>query len=143
MAQSTTATDTTKNEEVVTISVGANSIEIKQNNSENSYTVYQFGENDLVFKVQLGAFKKKINETTFDNAEEVGFYKGTDNLYKYFSGTFLSKTMADEHRRRMIAEGFPDAFIVYFQDGKRLTTEEIAVLYGEGCEKTMEVTTNP
>jgi outer membrane protein OmpA-like peptidoglycan-associated protein len=143
MAQSTTATETTKNEEVVTISVGANSIEIKQNNSENSYTVYQFGENDLVFKVQLGAFKKKMNESTFDNAEEVGFYKGTDNLYKYFSGTFLSKTMADEHRRRMIAEGFPDAFIVYFQDGKRLTTEEIAVLYGEDCEKTMEVTTNP
>lgn len=130
--------------ELVTISVGANSIEITASNTENSYTVYQFGDNDLVYKVQLGAFRKKIDETKFDNAEEVGFYKGTDNLYKYFSGTFLSKTMADEHRRRMIAEGFPDAFIVYFQDGKRLTVEEIALLNSEESEKTLEVTTtNP
>jgi outer membrane protein OmpA-like peptidoglycan-associated protein len=126
-------------EEVITISVGGQNTANVTSNSAQNYTVFEFGEDDVVFKVQLGAFRKKIDETKFDNAEEVGFYKGNDNLYKYFSGTFLSKSMADEHRKRMAAEGYPDAFIVYFKEGKRLSTEEIARLFPDNdCNTLIE-----
>ena len=60
---------------------------------------------------------------------DVAFYKDEDGLYKYLSGTFLNKDVAKEHRLAMIEEGYQDAFLVYFQEGKRLSQEEVALLY--------------
>jgi outer membrane protein OmpA-like peptidoglycan-associated protein len=132
----TTSFDTTS--QTLTISVQNNEEEI----GDVDYTILEYGADDVLCKVQLGAFKKKLPESKFDNALEVGFYRGEDGLYKYFSGTFVSKTVAEEHRRRMAAEGYADAFIVYFKEGKRLTVEEVVALFPEN-EKVQDVTANP
>lgn len=84
----------------------------------------------VVCMVQLGAFSQKLNNEKFTEAPmEVAFYKDEDGLYKYLSGTFINKELALEHRLRMIDEGYNGAFLVYFKEGKRLTQEEVALLY--------------
>lgn len=86
--------------------------------------------NEIICMVQLGAFSSKLDNQKFtDNPMEVAFYKDEDGLYKYLSGAFINKNLALEHRLRMIDEGYEGAFLVYFQDGKRLTQEEVALLY--------------
>ena len=85
---------------------------------------------EVVCMVQLGAFKQKLDNKKFTDAPlDVAFYKDEDGLYKYLSGTFLNKDVAKEHRLAMIEEGYQDAFLVYFQEGKRLSQEEVALLY--------------
>ncbi|MCB9198615.1 MAG: PD40 domain-containing protein [Flavobacteriales bacterium] len=85
---------------------------------------------EVICMVQLGAFSSKLDNAKFtDHPLEVAFYKDEDGLYKYLSGAFFNKEIALEHRLRMIEEGYEGAFIVYFQDGKRLTQEQIALLY--------------
>jgi outer membrane protein OmpA-like peptidoglycan-associated protein len=131
-----TTMDTTS--QILTISV-QNSEVISE---EVDYTIIEYGADDILCKVQLGAFRKKLPESKFDNALEVGFYRGEDGLYKYFSGTFISKTVAEEHCKRMAAEGYSDAFIVYFKEGRRLSVEEVAALFPD-AEKMQDVTINP
>ncbi len=94
---------------------------------------------EVICMVQLGAFKKKLDNKRFTDAPlEVAFYKDEDGLYKYLSGTFTNKEIAKEHRLRMIEEGFEDAFMVYFKEGKRLTQEEVALLYPSESGITLE-----
>ncbi|CAG5077458.1 OmpA family protein [Parvicella tangerina] len=85
---------------------------------------------EVICMVQLGAFSEKLDNEKFTDAPlEVAFYKDGDGLYKYLSGAFINKNLALEHRLRMIDAGYEGAFLVYFQDGKRLTQEEVALLY--------------
>lgn len=85
---------------------------------------------EVVCMVQLGAFSERLNNEKFTDAPlEVAFYKDEDGLFKYLSGSFINKKLALEHRLRMIDEGYEGAFLVYFQNGKRLTQEEVALLY--------------
>ena len=85
---------------------------------------------EIICMVQLGAFSNKLkNEKFTEHPLEVAFYKDEDGLYKYLSGAFFNKDLALEHRLNMIEEGYEGAFIVYFQDGKRLSQEQIALLY--------------
>jgi outer membrane protein OmpA-like peptidoglycan-associated protein/tetratricopeptide (TPR) repeat protein len=92
---------------------------------------------EVVCMIQLGAFSEALNNEKFtEEPLEVAYYKDQDGLYKYLSGVFVNKEIALEHRLRMIKTGYEGAFIVYFKDGKRLNTEEIALLYPteEGIE---------
>lgn len=85
---------------------------------------------EIICMVQLGAFYNKLDNKKFtEHPLEVAFYKDQDGLYKYLSGAFFNKDLALEHRLNMIEEGYEGAFIVYFQDGKRLSQEQIALLY--------------
>lgn len=94
---------------------------------------------EVICMVQLGAFKKKLDNKRFTDAPlEVAFYKDEDGLYKYLTGAFTNKEIAKEHRLRMIEEGYEDAFMVYFKEGKRLTQEEVALLYPSESGITIE-----
>lgn len=101
--------------------------EVVNNNYEVATIDYS---QEVVCMVQLGAFASKLDDAKFtDNPLEVAFYKDEDGLYKYLSGAFINKDLALEHRLRMIDEGYDGAFIVYFKEGKRLTQDEVALLY--------------
>ncbi len=94
---------------------------------------------EVICMVQLGAFSSKLDNAKFTETPlEVAFYKDEDGLYKYLSGAFINKSLALEHRLRMIDEGYEGAFLVYFQDGKRLTEEQVALLYPTADGITIE-----
>jgi outer membrane protein OmpA-like peptidoglycan-associated protein len=99
---------------------------------------------EIACMIQLGAFSEALNNEKFtDQPLEVSYYKDEDGLYKYLSGVFVNKEIALEHRLRMIDTGYEGAFIVYFKDGKRLNSEEIALLYpSEDGIELIETTVN-
>jgi len=78
----------------------------------------------LVFRVQVGAFEKfdlskYLSETSNDFWGETA-----DDLNKYCMGKFRDYNMAEAFRADMQKLGIKDAWVVAYQDGKRITVTE-------------------
>jgi len=82
----------------------------------------------VVFRVQLGAFKHRINTSTFSEAGNVLELKTEDGLYKYTTGSFHTFDEAAKHKIEMISKGFQGAFIVAFRDGKRVALTDVGAI---------------
>jgi hypothetical protein len=80
------------------------------------------GEN--IYKVQIGAFSKKLSEKVFSDVSDLDYIKGEDGVWRYYSGTFEGRNEAARHRIDIIEDGYNGSFIVAFKSGKRLTLKE-------------------
>jgi len=78
--------------------------------------------NELLFRIQLGAFSKKQPANSFNGLKNVVEIKADDGLYKYlYTGSF--KTMQEAAKRKLdlaVDYGVKDAFIVAYKGGKRI-----------------------
>lgn len=85
--------------------------------------------NEVVFRVQLGAFSKKLSESELKGLKNVMVIKGTDGLYKYlYSKSFT--TVEDAARKKIdlaIDYGVQDAFVVAYKGGKRIKLKDAGV----------------
>ena len=78
----------------------------------------------ILFKVQIGAFKKKDlskflnNHPNFQGEEE-------DGMRKYTLGMFREYFEANEFKDYLIAMGVEDAWIVSYRDGNRVDIKEV------------------
>jgi hypothetical protein len=107
-----------------------NSTTTQSSNNTNSSA----GENtevspigQVVFRIQLGAFSKRIPSNKFYKVNNVIEYIGDDGLYKYTTGSFTDFNQAAKHKLNMALKGYKDAFIVAFKDGKRISLKEAGV----------------
>jgi len=76
---------------------------------------------DLVFRVQLGAYSRKLSNKIFEGLPKMFSYTSNeDDLTRYFSGVYTSYTEAAKHRVNMVEEGFEDAFIVSLIGGEKV-----------------------
>lgn len=89
---------------------------------ESSGQVSLSGEQ--VYKVQIGAFKKKLSGKVFGDASDLSYVKGDDGLWRYYSGTFSTREEAAKHRIDLLEDGYKGSFIVVFKEGERLTLSE-------------------
>ncbi|MFT7156317.1 MAG: hypothetical protein ACI8Q1_001323 [Parvicella sp.] len=80
------------------------------------------GEN--IYKVQIGAFSKKLSDKVFSDVSDLDYIKGEDGVWRYYSGTFEGRNEAARHRVDLIEDGYNGSFIVAFKSGKRLTLKE-------------------
>jgi len=84
------------------------------------------GNNDIdmnkgtTYRVQIGAFRKELSTSVFSDADDVVYIEGDDGLYRYYSGASKEKNGAASHRISMLEKGYEGAFIVAFNDGKRI-----------------------
>lgn len=78
----------------------------------------------IVFKVQIlaSAHKLAANDPQFKGLSPVDFYQDNGS-YKYTHGQCADPTAA-RRLRTAIADRFPQAFIVAFEDGKRIDTQK-------------------
>ena len=78
----------------------------------------------LIYRIQLGAFSKPRPWDAFGGITPV-CYEQVDNttLLKYYAGRFYSVTSVTSALEK-VREGFPDAFVVAFFDGKLIPTEK-------------------
>jgi len=74
----------------------------------------------LIFKVQMGAFKKAIPQDLFKGIAPVSGQTTPQGFIRYSAGLFLSCETADKAKTEIRALGFPDAFVIAFFDGKRI-----------------------
>ncbi len=79
----------------------------------------------LVYRIQLGVFKtpKEINAFggLFPLFEE---WLEQNNVYKYYTGHFLTAASVASALEKIKKSGFPDAFVVAFYNGRQISTEK-------------------
>ncbi len=85
-------------------------------------------DNQVVFRVQLGAFRNRISRNVFyDVPDLVEIKTSNDGLYKYTTGAFTSFDAAAQHQANMLVKGYRGAFIVAYKNGKRIPLSEAGV----------------
>jgi hypothetical protein len=80
--------------------------------------------NGLVYRIQLGVFSKPKPDDAFGGFSPVCFEEaGNASVLKYYTGLFYSLNGVSRSLEQVKKNGFPDAFIVAFLDGKLIPTE--------------------
>ncbi len=103
--------------------------------SLNDITVYKqmlslvgnYCSGDIVFKVQIGAYRKPENYkySNLKNLGEVNAEGYPDGITRFTQKQFTTINEAEKHRQKAITKGQKDSWIVAFVNGKRYTLEEL------------------
>ncbi len=73
-----------------------------------------------LFRIQIGAFKRRLSNDIFAGAPDLVEVVGDDGLVRYYSGEFTTTEAAAKHKIEMVSKGFEGAFIVALKDGGRV-----------------------
>ena len=90
------------------------------NTVSNDANLNEFEKGDIVYRVQLGAYKNKISKGIFRNAGTVLELKTDDEYYRYATKGFKTIQSAANTKADLVLEGYGDAFITAYKDGKRI-----------------------
>jgi len=93
---------------------------------------------DILYRVQVGAFSKKISLDVFKELPDLVYVKGDDNLYRYFTGVYKDKSEAALHKVKMVTNGYQGSFIVAFQDGERISLAEAGFSINPGFDDKID-----
>ena len=91
-----------------------------KNNVNNEDNTNEFAKGDIVYRVQLGAYKNRISKDIFKHAGKVVELKGDDGLYHYTTKGFKTIQSSANTRADLLVDGYGDAFITAYKDGKRI-----------------------
>jgi hypothetical protein len=79
----------------------------------------------LIYRIQLGAFSKPRPSEAFGGISPVRYEQSENSgVLKYFAGVFYSLNGVTAAIGQVKKNGFPDAFIVAYLDGKLISTEK-------------------
>jgi hypothetical protein len=82
----------------------------------------------LVYKVQIGAFKKPIKQTAFKGLEPIAGETTGKGYTRYTAGIFRDLGKANSAKNRVHKIGYRDAFVVAFYNGKRISMKQADAL---------------
>lgn len=91
------------------------------NSDINSAPVFEKG--DIVYRVQLGAYKNKISTNVFKNSNVVEL-KTEDNYFRYVTNGYKTIQEAATKRADLVLMGYTDAFVTAYKDGKRIAMDK-------------------
>ena len=57
------------------------------------------------FRIQIGAFSRKISKSVFGDLPDVVSVRGDDGLYRYFSGSYTDTAKAATHKVNLTTSG--------------------------------------
>lgn len=93
----------------------------------------------LVYRVQLGAYDKPLENNLFKELNPVDGTLAVNGLYIYRAGYFKKYDQAMTNQGRIRTRGYADAFIVAFCNGERITIKEARRLEATGgCDPVIE-----
>jgi hypothetical protein len=79
----------------------------------------------LIYRIQLGAFTKPRPSEAFGGISPVSYEQAENSsVLKYYAGVFYSLNSVTDAINLVKKNGFPDAFIVAYLDGKLISTEK-------------------
>lgn len=103
--------------------IGSEDLDIKQY-ADESFTKFD-PKNTIVFRVQLGAYKKRLSQNIFKGISGVLELTTEQKLTKYLSGSYTNYYDAASHKVDMVMKGFEDAFIVAYKNGDRVSLNSV------------------
>lgn len=118
---------------------------VKAGKDEHGFTIVEEGKlpiaedtgeplidpNQVVYRIQVGAFGKKMNQNIFAGVPSVSGITSTDGMTRYFSGSYTSFTEAATAKIDLVAKGYSGAFIVPFKGGARIRLAETEATLAE------------
>ena len=78
----------------------------------------------IIYQVQVGAFRNKIDPSIFDGLSPLVGEKAATGIIRYKVGYFRGFKSANMAKGRIRNLGYRDAFVVVFFDGKRITLQD-------------------
>ena len=78
----------------------------------------------LVYKVQVGAYRKPIPQDLFRGFAPLRGEKLDNGITRYTAGVFVGFSDADEAKNSIRQLGYRDAFVVAYYNGKRISLNE-------------------
>jgi len=112
-------------------------------NEEELVPVIDPETQEASFRIQIGAFSRKVSKQVFEGLPDVVSVKGDDGLYRFFSGSFTDKTKAASHKVNLSTTGYNDAFIVAFKNGSRITLREAGFEVDSNYKENLELSNKP
>lgn len=85
----------------------------------------------LVFKVQVGAFRKPIPDQSFKNLQPVSAETTRPGWLRYCVGMFKTFEPANYVKKELRSSGYKDAFVVAYYNGKRISLQEANALLNQ------------
>lgn len=79
-----------------------------------------FSKEDIVYRVQLGAFRNKISTKVFNTSAGVLELKTGENIYRYVTKGYKTIEDAAGIRADLVVQGYSDAFVTAYKGGKRI-----------------------
>lgn len=101
------------------------------------------GVGGVVYRVQLGAYSKKLSTSVFKGAGLMIIMLTENGLYKYVSRSFDNIQDALRHREGLVKKGFKGAFVVAYKDGKRVSLAAASGGIVQPKNETMEEPKTP
>ncbi len=92
-------------------------------------------KDQVIYRVQLGAYKNKLSPGLFKNVGEIIEVKTDDGYYRYATGILLTFDAAAFHKAELVIEGYGDAFITAYKNGKRITLKEAGTTFENKDDK--------
>ena len=81
--------------------------------------------NTVVFRIQLGAYSKKLSSNVFNGVDDLIVIPAENGLIKYLAGSFTDFTEAAKYKVDMLLKGYNGAFIIAYKNGKRVPLETV------------------
>ncbi|MBA2611385.1 MAG: hypothetical protein H0U95_05410 [Bacteroidetes bacterium] len=79
-----------------------------------------FNKADVVYRVQLGAFKNKISTSVFNTSAGVLELKTGESIFRYVTKGYKTIDEAAAVRADLVVQGYSDAFVTAYKEGKRV-----------------------
>ncbi len=109
-----------------TNNLGNTPVEMKETEASADKSTSQIQtSNSIVFKIQFASFKEIIplNDSRFKNLKSVSYQK-SGTYYKYYCGDTSSYIEALNTLSEVKKNGYPDAFLVAFNNGVSISIQE-------------------
>ncbi len=90
-----------------------------ENSGNNASADNTFVKGDVVYRVQLGAYKNRISDNVFKNVGVIEL-KTEDNYYRYVTNGSKTIEKAAALRADLVLMGYTDAFVTAYKGGKRV-----------------------
>jgi hypothetical protein len=93
----------------------------------------------VIYKVQIGAFRNKINPEMFNGITPLSAEDAGNGVYRYTAGIFKSLTGANMAKGKIVEIGFSDAFVVAFFNGQRILLTKAENVINSSTESQQQV----
>lgn len=109
----------------------------KTNTSIEALPLEGFGPNDIVYRVQLGAFKNKISASVFNTSAGVLELKSGESVFRYVTKGFKTIEEAASVRADLVIQGYSDAFVTAYKGGKRIPMSQTKATMTKGYKEDL------